>query len=125
MVGELEDRDPGEIDLLPAREFEQQVERPLEPVDVDRERRLARPRARPRMRLSWRTTPQPKSPSFPWRQTMALRFGAGKALAFGDPQRGRRACLKPALLTKLIKVNKGFLRPKRCYRLPFRCFPLD
>ena len=31
-----------QVDLLPARQFEQKVERPLEAVDVDVQRRLAR-----------------------------------------------------------------------------------
>ena len=44
LLGERQDGDAGEIDLLPARELEQQVERALEPVEVDRERGLvARP----------------------------------------------------------------------------------
>ena len=41
LLGERQDRDAVEIDLLPAGEFEQQVERSLEPVDVDAQRRFA------------------------------------------------------------------------------------
>ena len=35
MLGEREDRNALQVDLLPAREFEQQIEWPLEPIDVD------------------------------------------------------------------------------------------
>jgi hypothetical protein len=38
LVGQLQDRDLREIDLVPPRQLQQQVERPLESVEVDAER---------------------------------------------------------------------------------------
>src|SRR4029453_9880648 len=40
LVGERQDRDLGEIDLLVARQRQQQVERAFEALDVDHQRRL-------------------------------------------------------------------------------------
>ena len=41
LLGERKDGDAGEIDLLPPGELQQQVERTLEPVEIDGERWLA------------------------------------------------------------------------------------
>ena len=41
LLRQRQDRDPVQIDLLAARQFEQEVERPLEPVHVDEQSRLA------------------------------------------------------------------------------------
>ena len=40
LLGEREDGDAGQIDLLPARELQQKIEGALEPVEIDREREL-------------------------------------------------------------------------------------
>ena len=37
LLGQVQDRDPGKIDLLRAGELEQQVERPFEAVEIDDE----------------------------------------------------------------------------------------
>jgi hypothetical protein len=42
LIGKREDRDAGEIDLLLAGKRQQQVQRPLESVDIDDQRRLIR-----------------------------------------------------------------------------------
>jgi len=39
--GELQDRNPGEIDRLAPRKLEQEVERPLEAAEIDDESRIA------------------------------------------------------------------------------------
>ena len=41
LLGERQDRDPAQIDLLLARELQQQIDRPLEPVEIENQRRLA------------------------------------------------------------------------------------
>ena len=46
LLGQRQDRDAGEVDLLGAGKREQKVERPLEPVDVDHQRVVVSP-ARP------------------------------------------------------------------------------
>ena len=40
LVGQRQDRDLGEVDLLLARQRQQQIERPFEALDVDDQRRL-------------------------------------------------------------------------------------
>jgi hypothetical protein len=40
LLGERQDRDAGDVDLLARASVEQQIERPLEAVDVDDQRRL-------------------------------------------------------------------------------------
>ena len=40
LLGKLQNRNARKIDLLPPRELQQQVERPLEALDIDRERRF-------------------------------------------------------------------------------------
>ena len=67
LVGQRQDRDPGEVDLLGAGELEQQVERAFEAVDVDDQRGLRRPRRRPagsrtRHRASSNQVSAPASP---------------------------------------------------------------
>ena len=41
LLGEREDGDAGQIHLLPPGELQQKVERTLEPVEIDGERRIA------------------------------------------------------------------------------------
>ena len=41
LLGERQDRDLGQVDLLLAREAQQQIDRPLEPVEIENQRRLA------------------------------------------------------------------------------------
>ena len=41
LLGESEDRNPGEINLLPPSELEQKIKRPLESIEVDRESGVA------------------------------------------------------------------------------------
>ncbi len=46
LLGEREDRNAGEIDLLPAGELEQEIERTFESVEIDGERGVVgRPRS--------------------------------------------------------------------------------
>ena len=83
LLGERQDRDAVQVDLLPAGELEQEVERPFEAVDVDVQRRLA-DRALGELDVLERQATRPSRPtdSFP---------GSSFRLSGDGCKRGRRS----------------------------------
>ena len=100
LVGELEDRNSRQVDLLAARKLKQQVERPLEPVDIDVERRFARATVELEV-VALRQRRPTRIASLAMRTTMALAWGRSATL-FAPPVHSGSA-----RLTTFINVNNG------------------
>ena len=122
LLGEPQDRDPPEVDLLAARQRQQEVERSLEAVEVDDQRLGRQPLGRrSRRRRSPQACARPPIAANSAASAAGVRLGRARRAAPAPPRPARSAA--PAEPRRRLGHRRHLRRRRRCSAAPCRSPP--